>query len=166
LTSKSEGDRHFDEFGRPVSRAQFLRTLGYESLVLFLQHRETIAAESRMYSTGRGGRSPAVAVQDIGAAAASVLACKDNRHFDKSYRIVGPEAIGPDDMASELSELLGRQIQFVDFGLEKWRQVRPVALKEKTRVRRGRDRAAACLSWSSARSVSQGLKFRGALRRF
>lgn len=119
-----------------------------------------------MYGTGRGGRSPTVAVQDIGAAAASVLACEDNRHFDKPYRIVGPEAIGPDDMASEFSELLGRQIQFVDFGLEKWRQVRPVALKEKTRVRRGHDRAAACLLCSSAQSVSQGLRFRGALRRF
>jgi uncharacterized protein YbjT (DUF2867 family) len=137
--------------------------LGFESLILLLQHRETIASESRMYGTGRGGRSPAVAVQDIGAAAASVLACEDDRHIDKSYRIVGPAAIGPDDMPSEFSELLGCQIQFVDFGLEKWRQVRPVTLTQKTRVK---EATHACLSWSSAQAVSQGLRFRGALRRF
>ncbi|GAQ89894.1 hypothetical protein KFL_005740050 [Klebsormidium nitens] len=87
-----------------------------------LQHKITIASESRMYGTGRGGRSPAVAVHDIGAAAASVLACDDDRHFDRSYRIVGPAAIGPDNMAAAFSNVLGRQVQFVDYGLEKWRQ--------------------------------------------
>lgn len=77
-----------------------------------------------MYGTGRSGRSPAIAVQDIGAAAASILACEDDRHFGRSYRIVGLDAIGPDDMAAAFTNVLGRQVQFVDYGLETWREVR------------------------------------------
>jgi NAD(P)H dehydrogenase (quinone) len=62
-----------------------------------------------------------VSVEDIGAAAATVLLDPKN-HVGKSYTLTGPRALGGEDIAKALSEVLQRPIQFVNPSLEETKQ--------------------------------------------
>ena len=72
---------------------------------------ETIKAESAFYSASDRARISHVDVHDIAAVAA--LALSEPNHEGKAYTLTGPEALTYDELASELSKVLGRPISHV-----------------------------------------------------
>lgn len=62
-----------------------------------------------------------VSVEDIGEAAATVLLDPKN-HVGKTYLLTGPRALGGEDVAKVLTDVLGRPIQFVNPSLEETQQ--------------------------------------------
>ncbi len=62
-----------------------------------------------------------VSVEDIGEAAATVL-LNPKDHVGKSYVLTGPRALGGEDVAKVLTEVLQRPIQFVSPSLEETKQ--------------------------------------------
>ena len=83
-----------------------------------ISHRVAIQRKGCIFGGGAGGCSCPVALDDIGRAAAAVLADESEVHDNRAYKIVGPEALSPADVAQRLGEGLGREIAFVDQGVE------------------------------------------------
>jgi uncharacterized protein YbjT (DUF2867 family) len=77
-----------------------------------LGFRSLIASQGRFFAPVSDARVSIVDVRDIAAVAASALT--ENRHEGKVYEITGPEALTQVEMASQLSEALGKPITFVD----------------------------------------------------
>jgi uncharacterized protein YbjT (DUF2867 family) len=77
-----------------------------------LGFRSSIQSEGRIYAPAGDARVSIVDVRDIAAVAAAALT--QSGHEGKVYDITGPEALTHAEMASLLSEALGRQITFVD----------------------------------------------------
>ncbi len=77
-----------------------------------LGFRSSIKSEGRIYAPASDARVSIVDVRDIAAAAAAALT--QSGHEGKVYDITGPEALTHAEMASRLSEALGKQITFVD----------------------------------------------------
>eukprot|EP00850_Spirogloea_muscicola_P010587 SM000063S19977 [mRNA] locus=s63:47139:48782:+ [translate_table: standard] len=71
-----------------------------------------------IYGAGAEGLSAPVALADIGAAAASVLASTGREHDNRAYHVVGPEILNPPGIAEIFSRALGRTIVFVDVGMD------------------------------------------------
>ncbi len=103
---------------RPVERAiessglswTFLRPNSFmQNVVTFMS--PTIAAENAFYSASENGSIGHVDVRDIAAVAVSALTTDD--HNGKAYTLTGPEAFSYDQLAAELSTVLGRQINHV-----------------------------------------------------
>lgn len=72
---------------------------------------ETIKAEGAFYSASGEAIISHVDVRDI--AAVAVKALTEPNHDGKSYTLTGPEALTYDELASELSKVLGRSISHV-----------------------------------------------------
>jgi uncharacterized protein YbjT (DUF2867 family) len=72
---------------------------------------ETIKAESAFYSASDQAKISHVDVRDI--AAVAVQALTDPNHEGKAYTLTGPEALSYDELASEMSKVLGRTISHV-----------------------------------------------------
>ena len=72
---------------------------------------ETIKAESAFYSASDQARISHVDVRDIAAVAVQALTEPNNE--GKAYTLTGPEALSYDELASELSKVLGRPISHV-----------------------------------------------------
>lgn len=71
----------------------------------------TIRAEGAFYSASGQAKISHVDVRDI--AAVAVQALTETGHERKAYTLTGPEALTYDELASELSEALGRPIRHV-----------------------------------------------------
>lgn len=89
----------------------FLRPNGFmQNTVTFMG--PSIRAEGAFYSaTGRAKMSH-VDVRDIAAVAVKALTAPG--HEGKIYTLTGPEALTYDEMADELSQVLGREIRHID----------------------------------------------------
>ena len=95
-----------------------------------LGFRSSIASEGRFFAPIGDARVSIVDVRDIAEVAAAVLT--QTGHDGKIYDITRPEALTHAEMASQLSDALGRQISFIDlpegtmreallgFGLPEW----------------------------------------------
>ena len=103
---------------RPVEKAvessglawTFLRPNSFmQNVATFMG--ETIKAEGVFYSASGEAKVSHVDVRDI--AAVSVKALTEPDHEGKAYTLTGPEALTYDEMASELSKVLGRSISHI-----------------------------------------------------
>lgn len=112
---------------RPVEKAiessgipwTFLRPNSFMQNVLTFM-RETIKAENAFYSAAGDGKISHVDVRDI--ATVAVKALTDQDHEGKAYTLTGPDALSYDQLASELTNVLGRSISHIN--------LLPVDLKE------------------------------------
>ena len=77
-----------------------------------LGFRSSIISEGRFFAAAGDARVSIVDVRDIAAVAATALT--ESGHEGKTYDVTGPEALTHAEMASQLSETLGRRISFVD----------------------------------------------------
>ena len=77
-----------------------------------LGFRSSIQSEGRILAPAGEARVSVVDVRDIAAVAAATLT--QSGHAGKIYDITGPESLTHAEMASQLSEALGKPIAFVD----------------------------------------------------
>jgi uncharacterized protein YbjT (DUF2867 family) len=77
-----------------------------------LGFRSSIISEGRFFAPASDARVSIVDVRDIAAVAAATLT--ESGHGGKIYDITGPEALTHAEMASQLSNALGRNITFVN----------------------------------------------------
>ena len=103
---------------RPVEKAiessgiewTFLRPNSFmQNVVTFLG--ETIKADAAFYSATGEAKISHVDVRDI--AAVAVKALTEPIHAGKTYTLTGPEALAYDELANELSKVLGRPIRYI-----------------------------------------------------
>ncbi len=103
---------------RPIERAieesglawTFLRPNSFmQNVVTFMS--ETIRAENAFYSASGNAKICHVNVRDI--AAVAVQALTGGNHEGRAYTLTGPEAFTYDEIAGELSNVLGRTITHV-----------------------------------------------------
>jgi uncharacterized protein YbjT (DUF2867 family) len=76
----------------------------------------TVAAEGKIYGSFKAGRLGMIDARDIGEVAAKVVT--DEGHDGKVYTLTGPSAISFDDVAEALTEVLGKDVRYVDVPLE------------------------------------------------
>ena len=104
---------------RPVEKAiessgmawTFLRPNSFmQNVVTFMA--ETIKAESAFYSASGEARIAHVDVRDIAAVAVKALT-EPTTHAGQAYTLTGPEAMTYDELAKELSKVLGRSISHI-----------------------------------------------------
>jgi len=79
----------------------------------------TIKAEGAFYSAAEDGRISHVDVRDIAAVAGKALT--EPGHERKAYALTGPEAITYDELAAQLSKVLGKPIKYVRWTPEDYR---------------------------------------------
>lgn len=103
---------------RPVEKAiessgmawTFLRPNSFmQNVVTFMS--ETIKAESAFYSASGEAKIAHVDVRDI--AAVAVKALTESTHAGKAYTLTGLDALTYDELANELSKVLGRSISHI-----------------------------------------------------
>ncbi len=103
---------------RPVEKAiesssltwTFLRPNSFmQNVVTFMG--ATIRAEGACYSASGDAKVSHVDVRDI--AAAAVASLTEPTHAGKAYTLTGPEALSYDELANELTKVLGRSISHV-----------------------------------------------------
>ena len=103
---------------RPVEKAiessglawTFLRPNSFmQNVVTYMG--ETINAEASFYSASGNAKISHVDVRDI--AAVAVKALTEPTHAGKAYTLTGPEALTYDELANELSKVLGRPISHI-----------------------------------------------------
>ena len=78
----------------------------------FFPHAPTVSEESKIYACAGDGRCGFVALKDCAEVAAHVLTT--DGHHGQDYQVTGPEAISFYDAAATLSELLNREVEYVD----------------------------------------------------
>jgi uncharacterized protein YbjT (DUF2867 family) len=108
---------------RPVEKAieasgmawTFLRPNSFmQNVVTFMS--ETIKAESVFFSASGEAKIAHVDVRDI--AAVAVKALTEPTHAGQAYTLTGPEAMTYDELAQELSAVLGRSISHISLSPE------------------------------------------------
>lgn len=108
---------------RPVEKAiessdmawTFLRPNSFmQNVVTFMS--ETIKAEGAFYSASGGAKIAHVDVRDI--ATVAVKALTEPTHVGQAYTLTGAEALTYDDLANELSTVLGRSITHISLSSE------------------------------------------------
>ncbi len=113
-----EGSYSLAKVHRPVERAieasglawTFLRPNSFmQNVETFMS--ETIRVEGAFYSASGSAKISHVDVRDIAAVAIQALTGED--HEGKAYTLTGPEAFTYDELAGELSAVLGRTITHV-----------------------------------------------------
>ena len=77
-----------------------------------LGFRSSIISQGRFFAPAGDARVSVVDVRDIAAVAAAALT--ESGHAGKIYDVTGPEALTHTEMASQLSDALGRDVAFVD----------------------------------------------------
>ena len=104
---------------RPVEKAiessgfawTFLRPNSFmQNVVTYMG--ETIKAEGAFYSASGKAKISHVDVRNI--AAVAVKALTEPKHEGKAYTLSGPEALTYDELANELSKVLGRSISHIN----------------------------------------------------
>ncbi len=103
---------------RPVEKAiessgmawTFLRPNSFmQNVVTFMS--ETLKTESAFYSASGEAKIAHVDVRDI--AAVAVKALTEPTHVGQAYTLTGPDALTYDELANELSKVLGRSISHI-----------------------------------------------------
>lgn len=87
-----------------------------QNVVTFMS--ETIKAESAFYSASSEAKIAHVDVRDIATVAVKILTESKPIHFGQAYTLTGSEALSYDDLASELSKVLGRFISHISLSPE------------------------------------------------
>ena len=77
-----------------------------------LNFRSTISSQNAFYAPAADAKVSVVDVRDIASIAAKALA--ESGHEGKTYDITGPEALTHADMAHQLSQALGKPMQYFD----------------------------------------------------
>ena len=77
----------------------------------------TVASQGRIYQPMKSGRLGMIDARDVGEAAAKVLT--EDGHEGKVYTLTGPAAINFYDVAEVLSEVLGKEVSYINIPLEK-----------------------------------------------
>ena len=80
----------------------------------------TVASEGKIYQPFKDGKLGMIDARDIGEVAAKVLT--EEGHEGKVYTLTGPAAISFYDVAEALSEVLGKEVRYVNVPLEKARE--------------------------------------------
>jgi uncharacterized protein YbjT (DUF2867 family) len=91
-----------------------LRPQSFMQNTLMVAH--TVAAEGKIYQTFKEGRVGMIDARDVGEVAAQVLT--EQGHDGRVYTLTGPTAMSFDDVAQTLSEVLGKEVRYVDVPLE------------------------------------------------
>ena len=131
--AKAAGVKHLVKFSamgaNPASTARFLRIHGqaeeqirasgmaftFLRPTFFFQNLLGLAAMAKqgyIYQPAADGRSAFVDVRDIATVAVKVLT--ERGHEGKAYDLTGPKAIGYHDIAAAFTELLRKEVQYVD----------------------------------------------------
>jgi len=76
----------------------------------------TVAAQGKIYQPFKNGKLGMIDVRDIGEVAAKVLT--EEGHEGKVYTLTGPAAISFYDVAQALSEVLVKEVSYIDISLE------------------------------------------------
>ena len=84
-----------------------------------LGFRQPIAEEGILPLAGGAAEVSAVDVRDVAEVAAEALTT--HAHDDQTYALTGPEALSFEDMARVLSEVTGREVQYVEVSAEAMR---------------------------------------------
>ena len=93
----------------------FLRPNSFmQNVVTFMS--ETIKAEGTFYSASGGAKIAHVDVRDIATVAVNSLT--EPNHIGRAYTLTGAEALTYDDLANELSKVLGRSISHINLSPE------------------------------------------------
>jgi uncharacterized protein YbjT (DUF2867 family) len=111
-------------FGRWHGKAeQYLKQSGLKYTILrpnfFMQNLLGSAAMIKggtIYVPAGQGKAPMVDVRDIAAVAAACLT--EPGHENQVYEVTGPEPIGYSDIAAVFTQVLGRQVGYVDIPVE------------------------------------------------
>jgi uncharacterized protein YbjT (DUF2867 family) len=77
----------------------------------------TVAAQGKIYQPFKDGKLGMIDARDIGEVAAKVLT--EEGHEGKVYTLTGPAAISFYDVAEALSEVVGKEVSYIDVSLEK-----------------------------------------------
>jgi uncharacterized protein YbjT (DUF2867 family) len=77
----------------------------------------TVASEGRIYQPFKDGKLGMIDARDIGEVAAKVLT--EEGHEGAVYTLAGPAAISFYDIADTLSEILGKEVSYINIPLEK-----------------------------------------------
>jgi uncharacterized protein YbjT (DUF2867 family) len=113
----------FAKLHRPVEKAiessgiawTFLRPNGFmQNVVTYMG--DTIRSEGAFYTASGEAKISHVDVRDI--AAVAVRALMEPEHERKVYELTGPQALTFDDIATELSNVLGRTISHINLSPE------------------------------------------------
>ena len=80
----------------------------------------TVISEGSIYVPYRDGRLGLIDVRDL--AECAVIALTQNGHEGKTYTLTGPDSISHYDVASALSEVLGKEVKYIDIPLEACRE--------------------------------------------
>jgi uncharacterized protein YbjT (DUF2867 family) len=86
-----------------------------------LDFRSMISAKGEFYGLAGNGKVSVVDVRDIAAVAARTLT--EPEHEGKTYDVTGPESLTHREMAEQLSEALGKHIEYVDVAPDGLRDV-------------------------------------------
>ena len=76
----------------------------------------TVASKGKIYQPFKGGKLGMIDARDVGEVAAKVLT--EEGHEGKVYTLTGPAAISFYDVAEALSEVLGKEVSYVEIPLE------------------------------------------------
>jgi uncharacterized protein YbjT (DUF2867 family) len=76
----------------------------------------TVASEGKIYQPFKDGKLGMIDVRDIGEVAGKVLT--DKGHEGKVYTLTGPAAISFYEVAEALSEVLGKEVRYVNISIE------------------------------------------------
>lgn len=74
---------------------------------------QSIKGQSAVYGAAGTGKTAYVSSADVGAVAAEILANPD-KHASRTYSITGGEAVTDEQAVAAISEVLGREIKFVN----------------------------------------------------
>jgi uncharacterized protein YbjT (DUF2867 family) len=82
----------------------------------------TVAAESKIYLAYGQGRHAPIAGEDIARVAVRILTDPAG-HQGKTYVPTGPASLSMTEQADVFSRVLGRPVEYVEIGVEDWRQI-------------------------------------------
>jgi uncharacterized protein YbjT (DUF2867 family) len=85
-----------------------------------LNFRSTISAQGALYAPAGEGRVSLVDVRDIAAVAEHALT--ESGHEGNVYTITGPQALTHAEIATQLSETLGKPVHFIDISPDRMRE--------------------------------------------
>lgn len=104
--SNGKGERSLRESGLP---ATVLRSTWYMSQVLALA--DQVRSMGKIFVPAEGARIAMIDPGDV--ASVAIVALTRDGHEGETYELSGPEAITYGDVATELSEVTGRTVEFV-----------------------------------------------------
>lgn len=109
-----EIDNHLLASGLPYT---ILRPSGFMQVHLFPVH--TVTTQGAWYGMSGNGAHAYIDAEDVAAVAAEVLT--STGHMGQAYELTGPEAITMPQAATQLSEVLGRHVRYIDVPADQFR---------------------------------------------